>query len=105
MISSNWKHCSIILSEKVLLKVSFRTEPSQVSAKHTFCSLQMVYRGQNCTDKGEVPNQVSSQSLIFCPFPTFHLYPNFKAWIVDLTLSRILRFLGWSFGKKIFVFL
>src|SRR4051812_30970114 len=58
--------------------------------------------GQNWTKSGELPNQVSSQSLILLPLPTTHLYPIFKAWKVDLTPLQNLEILGSELATKIF---
>src|ERR1041385_7049771 len=58
--------------------------------------------GQNWTESGELPNQVSSQSLILSPLPTTHLYPIFKAWKVDLTPFQNLERLGLVLATKLF---
>lgn len=102
-ISRSWYHCSKSLSLKFLLKESLRVAPSHTSPMHFVCSLQIVYTDQNYTASGEVPNQVSSQNLILAPLPTFHLYPNFRALVMDWIPFQNLEVLGLDQGVKTFV--
>jgi hypothetical protein len=53
---SNSCHLVIREFEKILLKVNFRSLPSQSWLTVLPCSLERIYKSKYWTDKGDVPN-------------------------------------------------
>jgi hypothetical protein len=102
---TNYSHISINLLSTHLLKVHFKSTPSQSSAIVLPCSLTIWYISQNWIAKLDVPSHKSSQNLTFGPFPTFHLYPSLTAYAAQITpfqkleapISLQHKMLGWVF--------